>query len=296
VSPSDSPYAIALHGGAGVKPGRDYSRAEALLRDLAERGASALEAGASALDAVESAVMALEESGLCVAGRGSAPNTAGEVELDASIMDGASGKAGAVCAVRDLVHPVRAARRVMEHTDHVMLAGSGATAFARDEALALVENPASYYVLPDGVDRADIEAGAGAAHGTVGAVALDREGQLAAATSTGGTFGKRPGRVGDTPLIGPGSWADREVAISSTGVGEAFILAGGAGDIAARLRYGGAALEPACEAMLDTVRHHGGDGGVIAIDRTGRIVFSWNSPGMKRAACGSGTALFSAVT
>lgn len=297
-TPTDAPYAIALHGGAGVRPDRDYSRAEKLLRELAETGADALKAGASALDAVETAVRAMEASGLYVAGKGSAPNTAGYVELDASIMDGARARAGAVCAVRDVVNPVAAARAVMEKTDHVLLAGDGAMDFVREAGLATVSEPKSYYVLPDGILAEDLSRTdrLRRAHGTVGAVALDREGRLAAATSTGGTFGKRAGRVGDTPLIGPGTWADGELAISATGVGEAFILAGGAGDVAARVRYGRAELRPACEAMLADVARHGGDGGVIAVTRTGEVVFSWNSPGMKRAACGSNQALFSAVT
>ncbi len=293
---TDAPYVIALHGGAGVQPGRDYSRAEAHLGELAREIAGVLQEGLSALDAVERAVMAMEASGLYVAGRGSAPNTSGYVELDAAIMDGARHRAGAVCAVRDVVHPVAAARRVMDATDHVMLAGRGAMAFIAEQGLAVVEDPGAYYVMPDGVEAADIAAASEgrAAHGTVGAVALDRNGRLASATSTGGTFGKRPGRVGDTPLVGPGVWADGEVALSSTGVGEAFILSGGAGDAAARMRYGGADMETACDAMLDQVARHGGDGGIIALDRTGRLVQRWNSKGMKRAAAGSALSAFSA--
>lgn len=291
-----TPYAIALHGGAGVKPGRDYSRAEAQLRDLAEAGAAALKAGAAALDVVETAVRALEAEGLCVAGRGSAPNTAGYVELDASIMDGARRRAGAVAAVRDVVHPVSAARRVMEATDHVLLAGDGAMAFIAEQGLDLVDDPSAYYRVPDGVERADFDDPRAASHGTVGAVALDLEGRLAAATSTGGTFGKRAGRVGDTPLIGPGTWADGDAAISATGVGEAFILSGGAGDMAARMRYGGADAKTAADAMLADVARHGGDGGIIAVTKTGEVVFAWNSPGMKRASAGSGRPTFAAVT
>jgi isoaspartyl peptidase/L-asparaginase-like protein (Ntn-hydrolase superfamily) len=290
-----TPYAIALHGGAGVKPGRDYSRAEDQLRRLAMEGAEALRKGATALDAVETTVRALEAEGLCVAGRGSAPNTAGYVELDASIMDGAAMRAGAVAAVRDVVHPVSAARRVMEASGHVLLAGAGAMDFIEEQGLAVVEDPAGYYRIPDGVEPADFEDPKAAAHGTVGAVALDRQGRLAAATSTGGTFGKRAGRVGDTPLIGPGAWADGDVAISATGVGEAFILAGGAGDMAARMRYGGANPKAAADAMLARVARLGGDGGVIAVTRSGEVVFAWNSPGMKRAAAGSAIPVFAAV-
>ncbi|MCR9128451.1 MAG: isoaspartyl peptidase/L-asparaginase [Alphaproteobacteria bacterium] len=290
-----TPYAIALHGGAGVKPGRDYSRAEAQLRRLAGDGAEALKRGVSALDAVETAVRALEAEGLCVAGRGSAPNTAGYVELDASIMDGAAMRAGAVAAVRDVVHPITAARRVMDASGHVLLAGAGAMDFIETQGLARVEDPASYYRIPDGVEPADFDDPKAAAHGTVGAVALDRQGRLAAATSTGGTFGKHAGRVGDTPLIGPGTWADSNVAISATGVGEAFILAGGAGDMAARMRYGGADVNAAADAMLADVARRGGDGGVIAVTRSGEVVFAWNSPGMKRAAAGAAIPVFAAV-
>ncbi len=290
-----SKYAIALHGGAGVRPGRDYSCAEAQLKRLAEEGAEALKKGASALDAVEAAVCALEAEGLCVAGRGSAPNTAGYVELDASIMDGAAMRAGAVAAVRDVANPIIAARRVMEASGHVLLAGAGAMDFIKEQGLALVEDPASYYRIPDGVEPGDFKDPAALAHGTVGAVALDREGRLAAATSTGGTFGKRAGRVGDTPLIGPGTWADGDVAISATGVGEAFILAGGAGDMAARMRYGGADAKTAADAMLADVARRGGDGGVIAITQSGEVVFAWNSPGMKRAAAGSAIPAFASA-
>lgn len=291
-----TPYAIALHGGAGVKPGRDYSRAQAQLRQLAEHGAEALKGGAAAIDVVEEAVCALEAEGLCVAGRGSAPNTAGFVELDASIMDGATMKAGGVAAVRDVVYPVSAARRVMDVSGHVLLAGAGAMSFIEEQGLALVEDPASYYRVPDGIVPADFDEPSAAAHGTVGAVALDRDGRLAAATSTGGTFGKRAGRVGDTPIVGPGTWADSEIAISATGVGEAFLLSGGAGDMAARMRYGGMEAQAAADAMLASVARHGGDGGVIAITRTGEVVFAWNSPGMKRAAAGSNLPTFAAVT
>lgn len=230
-----------------------------------------------------------------MAGRGSAPNTAGYVELDASIMDGARMRAGGVAAVRDVAHPVAAARRVMDATDHVLLAGEGAMAFIREQGLDLVKDPTRYYRIPDRIERSDFEDPKAAAHGTVGAVALDRSGGLAAASSTGGTFGKRAGRVGDTPLIGPGNWADGEVAISATGMGEAFILAGGAGDMAARMRYGGADAKTAADAMLAEVDRHGGDGGVIAVTRTGEVVFAWNSPGMKRAAAGSKVRLMGAV-
>lgn len=278
-------WAIALHGGSGVEPTRDYSPAvshlDALVRDMGAR----LEAGASALDIVEEAVAAMEASGLFVAGRGSAPSTSGVVELDASIMDGARRRAGAVAAAPGLMHPVRVARDVMETTSHVLLAGEGALAFAQAQGHALVTDPQSYYVLPPGVEAADLIAPA-RQHGTVGAVALDMNGRLAAATSTGGLFGKLAGRVGDTPLIGAGTWADETVAVSCTGTGEYFILAGGAQDVASRMRYLSAPVQAAVDGLIADVGRLGGDGGVIAVSRTGEVAFGCNTPGMKRAAAG----------
>jgi L-asparaginase/beta-aspartyl-peptidase (threonine type) len=289
--------ALILHGGAGVNPGRDYGEVEAHLRRLVESGKARLAAGACALDTVEWAVAELEMSGLYVAGRGTPPNRAGIVEYDASIMDGSGPRAGAVCAIRDVVSPVAAARAVMEQTPHILLAGDGATSFAKAAGLAVVTNPVHYFRMPVGVVQADIDAQADAlGHGTVGAVARDAEGRLAAATSTGGTFGKRPGRVGDTPLPGIGTWADSRMAASCTGIGEAFILAGGAGDVAARMRYGGADLGDACRAMLAEVARLGGDGGIIALDAAGLPAFAWNSPGLKRAAAGSAFETIVAIT
>jgi beta-aspartyl-peptidase (threonine type) len=285
---------VALHGGAGVNPGRDYSVVAAHLGALAEMVAGRLSAGMSARDAVCMAVTDMEDSGLYVAGRGSGANQAGIHEFDASLMDGATGRAGAVAAIRDVRHPILAARAVMEQTPHVLLAGEGATAFARRQGLAPIPDPEGWFRLAVGVAPEDLEAEL--AHGTVGAVALDAEGRLAAATSTGGTFGKLPGRVGDTPLPGIGTWADGHVAISCTGIGEHFILAGGAGDVAARLRYGAAPLAAAAEAMLVRVGELGGDGGLIALDRSGAIAMPFNSPGMKRATAGPGRETLVAIT
>jgi len=174
----------------------------------------------------------------------------------------------------------------MERTEHVLLAGEGATQFARAAGLPAIPDAESWFRMPVGVTQADIDSGA-RAHGTVGAVALDADGRLAAATSTGGTWGKRPGRVGDTPIPGAGTWADHEVAASCTGIGEAFILAGGAGYLAARLELAGDSVSDAARALLDRVARAGGDGGVIALTRQGAIAMRYNSAGMKRAAAGN---------
>lgn len=281
-------WTLVLHGGAGVTPSRDYSEVEAHLLAVVTEGAARLEQGASALDTSQWAVAQLEASGLYVAGRGSAPNRAGVVEFDAAIMDGQGPRAGAVAAIQDVQSPISAARAVMELTPHVLLAGEGATAFAREAGLPAIGDAPGFFRLAVGVEPHELETGGDSlAHGTVGAVALDRAGHLAAATSTGGLFGKRPGRVGDTPIPGAGTWADKDIAISCTGVGEHFILAGGAADVAARIRYAGMAPAQAAEAMLARVAGLGGNGGLIAVGRDGVPVFAWNSGGLKRAAAGS---------
>ncbi|MBT8083429.1 MAG: isoaspartyl peptidase/L-asparaginase [Gammaproteobacteria bacterium] len=278
-------WAMALHGGAGAVAGRDYAETEHHLERLAADCRTRLEDDAPALDVVELAVRELESCGLYVAGRGSAPNSAGHVELDASIMDGRTREAGAVAALRDFASPVSVARRVMQKTPHVLLAGPGAAAFARREGFTEVADPTNWYRLPVGVTIEDVD---GFAHGTVGAVALDTSGALAAATSTGGTFGKLEGRVGDTPLIGPGTWADDDIAISCTGIGEHIIRSGGAAAIAFRFRSG-LALGDAVDEMLDEVARLGGDGGIIAVTRSGEIAMHYNSQGMKRASASSST-------
>ena len=286
-----SNFAVALHGGAGPVPGRDYSSTEAHLRDLAENCEKMLAGGETALDVVECAVAELESCGLYVAGKGSAPNSAGFVELDASIMHGPSREAGAVAAVVDVVNPVRVARGVMDKTSHVLLAGSGALNFAKRSGFELVEDTSSYYVLPVGVTAEDVTE---SKHGTVGAVALDQSGELAAATSTGGTFMKLEGRVGDTPLIGPGTWADDDIAISFTGTGEHIIRSGGAIAVAHRFKAG-QSLQQAASEVLDEIKRLGGDAGLIAVTRSGEILMPYNSDGMKRAALSSEQALLVAT-
>ena len=279
---SASPFAMALHGGAGVDSARDYDREVAHMRGLIEAGRDRLAAGASALDVVVETITQLEASGLYVAGRGASPNTAGEYELDASLMEGEHGRAGAVAALQGFESPIAAARAVMERTPHVMLAGAGAAAFARAQGLAEVSDPEAWFTRA-GASEANHPAGS-LSHGTVGCVALDAAGRLAAGTSTGGVFGKLPGRLGDTPVIGAGTWADARVAVSCTGQGEFFLREAAAAQLAFRLRFGGETLAAAGDAVLAAIAARGGDGGLIALDADGAITMPFASAGMKRAA------------
>lgn len=276
-------FAVALHGGAGAVAGRDYAETEAHIGPLASECEAMLRVGESALDVVEHAVAELEACGLYVAGHGSAPNTAGYVEMDASIMNGPTREAGGVAGLCGFQSPVRVARGVMERTPHVLLAGRGAANFAASNDFASIGDPESWFRLPVGVYEDEIT---DMQHGTVGAVALDQNGALAAATSTGGTFGKLEGRVGDTPLIGPGTWADDTIAISCTGIGEHIIRAGGALAVACAVKAG-ASLKDAIQGVLDEIERLGGDAGIIAVSNQGEICMIYNSEGMKRAAASS---------
>jgi len=282
-------YALVLHGGAGVLADRNYDPETEHMHGLAETARGWLEAGKSAMDVVTDVVTELEACGLYVAGKGASPNVAGRYELDAAIMDGATQKAGSVAALAGFISPVGVARAIMERTHHVMLAGRGAEAFAAIENFDRVDSVNDYYTPAAAPDSRAI------ATGTVGCVALDTSGNLVAATSTGGTLNKMEGRVGDCPIIGSGTWADGEVAISCTGQGEYFLRRATAHDIAARMRYAGQTLEAAAAAAIEDVGTLGGEGGVIAVDRHGNIAHPFNSPGMKRAIVKAGEPVFVGV-
>jgi L-asparaginase/beta-aspartyl-peptidase (threonine type) len=279
---SQNLIALALHGGAGARAGLDYGRETLHMRGLVEAARDRLLAGGCALDVAVETVEALEASGLYVAGRGAAANPDGDFELDACLMDGPSQGAGGVAALQGFKSPIQVARAVMEKTPHVLIAGAGAAAFAHAQGLAEIEDPAVWFQAFSPNIVAPHEAGL--AHGTVGCVVRDATGRLAAATSTGGIYGKMPGRVGDTPITGAGAWADSHVAVSSTGHGEYFLRTAAAAQIAFRMRFGGQALGAAADAALAEIKALGGDGGVICVGADGQIAMPYVSDGMKRAA------------
>ncbi len=302
VVPPAAPFALAVHGGAGpLRDGRDRATAQSdgLRRALAA-GEAVLAGSGTALDAVCTAVAVLEDDEAFNAGRGAALTVAGTAELDACVCDGASHRAGAVAASRFARHPVLAARAVMERTPHVLLAGPtpewlDTVGLERVDPAWFV-TPARLTALRDGTPEATAPAlpgtGQGTAeprvgHGTVGAVARDSAGRLAAATSTGGVTGQWVGRVGDTPVVGAGTWADERVAVSGTGIGEYFLRAALAHDVAARVRWTGAALADAVRgAIADDLVVPGGDGGVIAAAADGTLVLAYCSQAMLRAYLG----------
>ena len=296
--PAGPPIALAIHGGAGVidpakmTPDKAAGYRAGLAAAL-DAGYAVLERGGSSLDAVSVAVHMLEDDPQFNAGRGAVLNQDGDAELDAAIMDGHGPRAGAVAAVRHVKNPVELARLVMEKSPHVLLVGEGAEEFALEQGIVLV--PRGYFRTRARItqleeDKHAAEARGSAATpqgtGTVGAVALDRSGNLAAATSTGGLSNKHRGRVGDSPLIGAGTYASNDsCAVSGTGDGEYFIRAVLAYDICALVQYKHEPLEQAVNEVLHgKLTTAGGEGGVIAVDPAGNIVMDFNSVGMFRAA------------
>jgi beta-aspartyl-peptidase (threonine type) len=258
-------FSLMIHGGAGMKPESiDEAVITRSLRDVLEQGRTLLSTGGHALDAVALCVRLLEDDPLYNAGRGAIANAAGDYELDAAIMDGKTLKAGAVAGVRYIRNPVDLARMVMDHTPHVLLAGSGAEDFARAQNVPIVGKTYFSAVRP-AHDLSET-------HGTVGAVAWDSAGNLAAATSTGGWTAKMPGRIGDTPLIGSGTYADNAAcAISCTGHGELFIRAAISSYAAFAAERGDAAGQAIADAAIERlVARLNGNGGVITIDKKGR--------------------------
>jgi L-asparaginase / beta-aspartyl-peptidase len=276
---------LAVHGGAGSRA-QELSLAEGApyaqgLRAAYQAGWQVLAAGGAALDAVCASVAALEDDPLFNAGRGASLTATGQAELDASVMTGA-GQAGAVAAARHARNPVRLARAIMEHTDHVLIVDPDVE-FLKHHGLEVAEP--GYFITAHRqrqLDQVLARRATAPRHGTVGAVARDAGGRLAAATSTGGIAGQIDGRVGDTPIIGAGVYArDHLVAISSTGHGEAFTRGVIAHDVAARLKYTGAGLAEAVRATFDEeLAQRGSDGGLIAVAADGRIVVAHNAPAM----------------
>jgi len=295
-------FGIAIHGGAGtierskMTPETERNYRTGLERALAA-GYDILKRGGSSLDATEAAVRVLEDDPHFNAGKGSVFTSAGTNEMDAAIMDGKTLAAGAVAALKHVKNPISLARLVMEKSGHVMMDGEGAEAFAKENGIELVD--AKYFFTQERWDalqkmKAAEKHRTGRAgkafvitdqdrHGTVGAVALDKNGNLAAATSTGGTTNKRPGRVGDSPIIGAGTYAnDATCAVSATGDGEYFIRATVGHDVSALMEYRGMALNEAAQGVLDKVAKLGGTGGLIAIDRQGNVALPFNTSGMYR--------------
>ena len=287
-------YSLAIHGGAGnITPGNlpagIATQFEAKLAEVLKHGDSILKAGGTSLDAVESCIRMMEDCPLFNAGKGAVFNAEGKNEMDAAIMDGKSGLAGSVAGVTTIRNPISAARAVMEKSPHVMLTGKGAELFAASQGLELV-SPDYFFTQQRWDDylkvksRMDSVENVDKKHGTVGCVALDQYGNLAAGTSTGGMTYKKYGRVGDSPIIGAGTYADNNTcAVSATGHGEFFIRNVVAYDISALMKYKGLSLpEAADEVIMNKLKSLGGTGGIIAMDKNGIVAMPFNTPGMFR--------------
>lgn len=289
-------WKLMVHGGCGamrpggLDPAQDQSARQGLGAAL-DAGELILAGGGSALDAVEAAARVLEDDPLFNAGRGSVLNYEGGIDLDAAIMDGQTRDAGSVAGVRTIRCPISLARAVMERSDHVLLSFEGAEEFARQHGFETID-PA-WFETPERRAQLDKVLAAGGRfdadvkYGTIGVVAVDSAAHIAAATSTGGLTAKRWGRIGDSPLIGAGTYADdRSAAVSATGSGEYFIRAVAAHQVADRIRLGGASLRQAIDQTLADVREMGGTGGLIAVAPSGEAAWGFTTSGMYRGVAG----------
>lgn len=285
-------YAMVIHGGAGVmdkknmSPEMENEYIKVLNRAL-HIGDSILAYGGTCLDAIEETIVILEDSPLFNAGKGAVFTHDGIVELDASVMEGQTLKAGAIAGVRDVKNPIRVARTVMEKSEHVLLTGSGASQFAKEQGFEPVEN--SYFHTEKRLKslqellKKERESATNDKHGTVGCVALDTYGNIAAGTSTGGMTNKKYGRVGDSPIIGAGTYANNQTgAFSCTGHGEYYIRLGFSRDISAMMEYQKLDIRKACLQEMEKLTRMGGTGGVIGIDKNGNIAMEFNTSGMFR--------------
>ena len=290
---TDRQWTLTIHGGSGrIERGTLSLEADAGARDGLARaldaGGAVLAAGGAAVDAVQAAIEVLEDDPHFNAGRGAALSGEGRIELDAAIMDGHTRAAGSVAQVTRPRHPIALARAVMDEGTHVLLAGAGADAFAEARGIGLAadgwfETPERRRQLEELLARGDDAFDVDMKYGTVGAVARDASGQVAAATSTGGVTGKRWGRIGDSPLIGAGTWADGACAVSATGAGEYFIRTGAGQAIAVRVALLGESIGDAADAVLGEIVALGGTGGVIVMSPAGDTAWRFSTPGMYRA-------------
>lgn len=285
-------YALVIHGGAGVMDRKDITpemqnEYMTVLNLALHVGDSVLATGGTCMDAVEKTIVIMEDSPLFNAGKGAVFTHEGLVELDASVMDGKTLMAGAIAGVGDIKNPIRVARTVMEKSEHVMLSGVGASQFAKEQGFEPVENSYFYtekrYRSLQELLKKEREATTNDKHGTVGCVALDTYGNIAAGTSTGGMTNKKYGRIGDSPIIGAGTYANNQTgAFSCTGHGEYYIRLGFSRDISALMEYKHFSIQKACCEEIHKLTQLGGTGGVIGIDRKGNIAMEFNTSGMFR--------------
>ncbi|HEX7583566.1 MAG TPA: isoaspartyl peptidase/L-asparaginase [Prolixibacteraceae bacterium] len=285
-------YALVIHGGAGVMDEKNMTPEMqneylVVLNQVLHVGDSVLANGGTCMDAVEKTIVIMEDSPLFNAGKGAVFNHDGIVELDASVMEGKSLKAGAIASVRDIKNPIRVARAVMEKSEHVLLNGAGASQFAKEQGFEPVDNSYFYtekrYQSLQEILKKEREATTNDKHGTVGCVALDTYGNIAAGTSTGGMTNKKYGRIGDSPIIGAGTYANNETGgFSCTGHGEYYIRLGFSRDVSALMEYKNLPVQEACQEEIRKLTQLGGTGGVIGLDKNGNIAMEFNTSGMFR--------------